>query len=119
MVKDRKRERNKEKKRRINNVYNLSITKMTEEFYSPLLKYTVYLLYTKFCTLQQLNESRVIKNWSLFVRRDQYTVDTNVGLFPVIACDLLKMSSCSKYINYLVSEISPHHRRAQLKLNRF
>jgi hypothetical protein len=34
MVKDGKRERNKEKKRRINNVYDLFITEMTGIFYS-------------------------------------------------------------------------------------
>jgi len=119
MVKDGKFERNKEKKRRINNVYNLYITKMIGKLYSTLLNYTLYLLHTKFCKLQQLNESRVIKNLSLFVGRDQHIVDTNVGLFPIIVWNLLKMSSCSKYVNYLVSEISPHHRTAQLKLKDF
>jgi len=112
-------EREKRTKRRINCVYNLYITKMIGKLYSTLLKYTFYLLHTKFCKLQQLNESRVIKNLSLFVGKDQHIVDTNVGLFPVIVWNLLKMSSCSKYVNYLDSEISPHHRRAQLKLNRF
>jgi len=96
MVKDGKRERNKEEKRGINNVYNLYITKMTGKLNSNLLKYTFYLLHNKFCKLQQLNESRLIKNWSLFVGRDQYIVDTNVSLFPVTVWNLLKMSSCSK-----------------------
>jgi len=57
MAKGGKRERNKEKKRRINNVHDLYITKMIGTFYSTLLKYTFYLLHTNFCKLQQLNES--------------------------------------------------------------
>jgi len=112
-------EREKGTKRRINSVYNLYITKIIRKLYSTLLKYTFYLLHTKFCKLQQFNESRVIINLSLFVGKDQHTVDINVSLLPVIVWNLLKMYSCSKYVNYLVSEISPHHRTAQLKLNRF
>jgi hypothetical protein len=56
---------------------------MTGIFYSTLLKYTFYLLNTKFCKLQKLNESRVFTNWSLCVGSDQCIVDTNVCLVPV------------------------------------